>query len=78
MQKILSRPIDIMQFDFNLLFPGGDPAAAIVLHREPAAAQHLLDGDGHCWFLFATRQWREGLLQDYFAAGLLCLPHHCF
>lgn len=61
----------------NLLFPGGDPAAAIVLHCEPAAAQYLPDGDGHRGFLSATRQRREGLLQDHFAAGLLRLPHHC-
>lgn len=58
--------------------PGGDPAAAIVLHGEPAAAQHLPDGDGHRWFLFAPRQWRESFLQDHSAAGILGLPHYCF
>lgn len=61
---------------FDPVLPGGDPAAAAVLHREPAAAQHLPDGDGHCWFLLAARQRREGLLQDHSAAGLLRLPHH--
>lgn len=63
--------------DLKLNFPGGDPAAAIVLHCEPAAAQYFLDGDGRGGFLPATRQWREGFLQDHFASGLLCLSHHC-
>lgn len=58
------------------VFPGGDSAAAVILHGKPAAAKHLLNGDGHRWLLLAAGQRREGFLQDHPAAGIFGLPHH--
>lgn len=58
------------------VFAGGDPAAAALLHGQPAAAQRLPHADGHGWLLPASGQRREGVLQDHAAAGILRLPHH--
>lgn len=40
-----------------LLVPGGHPSATPILCGQPAAAQYLPHGHGHCGLLPAPREW---------------------
>nr|KAF6342914.1 5-hydroxytryptamine receptor 3A [Pipistrellus kuhlii] len=87
LQVVTACSLDIYNFPFDVqncsltftswLHTSGHPPAAPVLCGQPAAAQYLPHGHGHCGLLPAPREWGEGLLQDHTPPGLLSLPDHC-